>query len=284
MRPQHIKDLLLGALDDNPLLISITELMNLLLRGDTPSSVRNVLFGANLLAIRKKTGGVRPIAVDYVWRRLAAKEACNHIKKTSATLLAPRQLGFGIAGGAEVAVRAARIYVDSMQHGQVFIKIDFKNAFNTLRRDSILEAVAKHFPELLPFAQSTIGEISSLQFGDFVLQSEEGAQQGDPLEPLYFCLAFKKLLESLRCELVLGYLDDVTIGGEATCVLKDFIQLELAARKIGLEINYNKCEIVGHTDDSRSLFASSGINLPETTCRGVIAACSCELSYRLQRL
>lgn len=270
LRPQHLKDLLLGAPDDHPLLISITELVNLQLRGETPSSVRNSLFGAKLLGVWKKTGGLRPIAVGYVWRRLTAKVACSHVKERSSTLLAPRQLGFGIAGGAEAAVRAARRYVDSMEPGQVFIKIDFKNAFNTLRRDTILEAVAKHFPELLPFAESTIGQSSILQFGDFLLQSAEGAQQGDPLGPLYFCLAFKELLESRKCELVLGYLDDVAIGGEAACALDDFIQLEVAAKNIGLELNHNKCEVVGHSDDTRSLFASRGINLPETSAAQVI--------------
>ena len=56
------------------------------------------------------------------------------------------------------------------------MKIDFKNAFNTLRRDSILEAVAKYFPELLAFTQLTLSQASVLQFGDFALQSAEGAQ------------------------------------------------------------------------------------------------------------
>ena len=92
------------------------------------------------MAIRKKNGGIRPIAVGYVWRRLTAKIACSHAREVSVTLLAPRQLGFGIAGGAEAAVHAARRYVENMNQGQVFVKIDFKNAFNTLRRDSILEA------------------------------------------------------------------------------------------------------------------------------------------------
>ena len=196
LRPQHLKDLMLGASDDHPLLVAITDLTNLQLEGHTPSSVRSTLFGATLLAIHKKTGGIRPIAVGYVWRRLTAKVSCCHVKEASATLLAPRQLGFGIAGGAEAAVRAARRYVENMNQGQVFVKIDFKNAFNTLRRDSILEAVAMYFPELLAFAQSTMDQESVLQFGDFVLQSAEGAQQGDPLSPLYFCLAFKELLES----------------------------------------------------------------------------------------
>ena len=118
-----------------------------------------------------------------------------------------------------------------MQQGQLFLKIDFRNAFNTLRRDSILEAVARYFPELLPFTLSTTGHTSNLQFGDYLLHSAEGAQQGDPLGPLYFCLAFKELLESVRSELVLGYLDDVAMGGEAMCLLNDFLNLEAAGRK-----------------------------------------------------
>jgi len=264
LRPQHLKDLLLGAPEDHPLLVAITGLTNLQLEGNTPPHVRSTLFGATLLAIRKKTGGVRPIAVGYVWRRLTAKVACCHVKEASATILAPRQLGFGIKGGAEAAVRAARRYVENMNQEQVFVKIDFKNAFNTLRRDSIIEAIAMYFPELLAFTQSTFGQDSVLQFGEFNLQSAEGAQQGDPLGPFYFCLAFKSLLESLQSELVIGFLDDVAIGGDAECVMKDFIHMETAAKQLGLELNRDKCEIVGPSDDTRSLFASHGIHLPET--------------------
>jgi len=270
LRPQHLKDLLVGSTDDSPLLLAVTGLTNMLLRGDTPTSVRGTLFGANLLAIAKKTGGIRPIAVGYVWRRLAGKVACSHVRAASATLLAPRQLGFGIQGGAEAAVRAARRFVDNMERGQVFLKIDFRNAFNTLRRDSILEAVAKHFPELLTYVASTMGGPSDLQFGNFVLQSQEGAQQGDPLGPLKFCLAFKELLESLRSELVLGYLDDVATGGDAATVLSDFLHLEAAARSLGLEMNRSKCEIVGHTEETRRLFAANNAVLPETSQSSVI--------------
>jgi hypothetical protein len=132
------------------------------------------------------------------------------------------------------------------------------------------EAVNKHLPELLPFAMSTIDHESVLQFGDYVLQSAEGAQQGDPLGPLYFCVTFKKLLESCLSELVLGFLDDVTIGGYAADVLEDFELLEMSAKLIGLEMNHEKCEIVGHSDETRSLFAAHGINLPETSADQVI--------------
>jgi len=73
-----------------------------------------------------------------------------------------------------------------------------------------------------------------------VLQSAEGAQQGDPLGPLYFCLAFKELSESRQSELVLGYLDDVALGDNAACVMNDFIQLEAAAKQLWLKLNRKK--------------------------------------------
>jgi len=75
---------------------------------------------------------------------------------------------------------------------------------------------------------------SDLQFGEFVMLSEEGAEQGDPLGPLYFCLDFKELLESLQSELVLGYLDDVAVGDTADIVLKNFILLESTAARLAL--------------------------------------------------
>lgn len=270
LRPQHLKDLVIGAADDNPLLVAIVDLVNLLLEGKTPLPVRGALFGATLLAIAKKQGGIRPIAVGYVWRRLAAKVACNHVKITCSSLLAPRQLGFGVSGGAEAAVRAARRFLDNMQQDQLFLKIDFRNAFNTLRRDAILEAIEKHFPELLPYATSTISSSSHLQFGEFTLLSEEGAQQGDPLGPLYFCLVFKDLLESLRSELVLGYLDDVAVGDTAAIVLNDFILLEKTAERLGLEVNRSKCEVVGHTVTTRCMFNSQNVTLPESSSSSVV--------------
>ena len=73
----------------NCCMVAVTDLTNLLLEGKTPSYVRGSLFGANLLAIRKNNGGIRPIAVGYVWRRLTAKVACSHAREVSITLLAP---------------------------------------------------------------------------------------------------------------------------------------------------------------------------------------------------
>ena len=96
LRPQHLKDLLIGAKDDHPLLMKITELMNLVIEGLTPCHVLPILFGGSLTAITKKSGGIRPIAVGYLWRRLSGKLVCNHAAARMAALLSPRQLGFAV--------------------------------------------------------------------------------------------------------------------------------------------------------------------------------------------
>ena len=45
---------------------AITDVINLMLAGRAPTSVRAALFGASLTAILKNGGGMRPIAVGYV--------------------------------------------------------------------------------------------------------------------------------------------------------------------------------------------------------------------------
>jgi len=113
---------------------------------------------------------------------LAAEVACSYVNEAMASLLAPRQLGFGIPGDdIEAAVHDTRRYVEHMKPGHVLVKIDFTNAFNTIRRDCILEAIANQLSELLPFVLSTMDNSSDLQFGEYILHSKDGAQQGDPL-------------------------------------------------------------------------------------------------------
>lgn len=263
LRPQHLKDLIAGCSDDASLLISITDFVNAMLQGRAPSSVQPTLFGGALSAFSKKTGGVRPIAVGYVWRRLAGKVACRHATSNYVHLLAPHQLGFGVPGGCEAAVHTARRYTQNLPADQVLVKIDFKNAFNCVRRDTILEAVALHIPELLPFATSAYSVASNLIFGENSLQSEEGIQQGDPLGPLFFCLAIKDLVGSLTTDLKIAYLDDITIGGEASVVADNFLTIESMAKDIGLSLNRGKCEIIGISQSSRSKFFDRGIILTE---------------------
>ena len=120
----------------------------LLLQGKVPDEVRPFFFGASLVALRKKAGGVRPIAVGCTLRRLVAKVASGMVRDLMAHLLSPRQLGYGVRGGAEAAVHATRAFLSKMISGHVVVKLDFQNAFNSIRRDKMLEATRDLAPDI----------------------------------------------------------------------------------------------------------------------------------------
>ena len=62
----------------------------------------------------------------------------------------------------------------------VMLKIDFKNAFNTLRRDAILARVKDVLPDMYHFAYQSYASESNLYFREQMLMSSEGIQQGGP--------------------------------------------------------------------------------------------------------
>ena len=80
------------------LLTAITSFTNRLLKGECPPDVHPLLFGGALTALAKKDGGIRPIAVGSVWRRLAAKCASRWATAHLSSYFRPGQLGVGVKG------------------------------------------------------------------------------------------------------------------------------------------------------------------------------------------
>jgi len=77
----------------------------------------------------------------------------------------------------------------------------------------MLLAVHSRMPELYSFSRSAYKQPSVLFFGQYTVQSQEGVRQGDPIGPLLFCNTIHPVLSSLHFNLIIGYLDDVTLGG-----------------------------------------------------------------------
>ena len=244
LRPQHLLDLV-NCADSGPILISaLTGFVNALLGGGCHTDVGPILFGGRLIALDKKDGGIRPIAIGSTFRRLTAKCASAFAIAKLAPMLAPRQLGVGVPGGCEAAVHATRRFLSSLSSDSVLVKLDFSNAFNCLHRDSMLLAVHKYAPELYKFCHLAYAQSSFLKFGPHILLSEEGVQQGDPLGPLCFCLTIHELLMSLSSKLAIGFLDDCTLGGYLDTVVEDLKLIGNEGARLGLSLNVSKCELV----------------------------------------
>jgi hypothetical protein len=246
MRPQYLKDIISLSAGEagQKALRALTKLCNFLLSGQLPSEICHLLYGASLCALNKKDGGIRPIAIGNCLRRLTSKLACFQSRNIVNSYLSPHQLGVATKLGCEAAIHTTRTFVNNDQNrGKVLLKLDFKNAFNSVERDCILKEVQCHTPLLYPYLYQCYRNPSTLFFGNHLISSSVGAQQGDPCGPMIFSLAIQPIILSLDSQMNIWYLDDGTLADYPEVVLSDFKKVINLSQEIGLELNFNKCEI-----------------------------------------
>ena len=112
----------------------------------------------------------------------------------------------------------------------------------------MLNEVSKRIPELYKFCYLSYSCPSSLKFGEWTIESQEGVQQGDPLGPMLFCLTIHPLLSSLSSILTEGFLDDITLGGSEASVASDVQTIIEGGQELGLRLNFSKCELISLGD------------------------------------
>lgn len=172
---------------------------NKIRKGKICSKLCPIFYGASLIALAKKNGDIRPIVIGLVWRRLASKIAVFSVRESIADSLMPIQNGFGVKGGSEAIVHAVRSFTLA-QHDtpMAIVKFDFRNAFNELFRKLLLSEVKEKAPSLYPMLRQAYSCPSSLFFGEAIIESKRGTQQGDPCAPVAFCLGIMKLTHSIQ--------------------------------------------------------------------------------------
>ena len=140
-------------------------------------------------------------------------------------------------------------YVRQLNDNHVLVKLDFNNAFNSIRRDLVLDSTADKTPELYRFVYASSPCNPILTFDDKQILSREGFQQGDPLSSSGFCDAVHPTLTSLGSTLRLGFIDDFFLSGEVRTVADDVERMIQAAEKTDLTLNESKCEIIASNFD-----------------------------------
>lgn len=246
LKPQHLKDMINEGLgtSSSTLLFTLSKFIRKILEQELPEEIRPIFFGASLCALKKKDGGLRPIAVGCTLRRLVAKIVCSKIVDSLGDYLRPIQLGFGTKCGIESAVHATRRFISfDHKNPKYLLKIDFSNAFNMISRSSLLSEVSNIIPDYFHFIKQSYLEPSLLSFNDRIILSQRGVQQGDPLGPALFSLTLHPIINSLKSDLNLWYLDDGTLCGDKDTVLNDFNFIIKNCERVGLEINFKKCEV-----------------------------------------
>jgi len=152
------------------------------------------MFSATGFAFDKPDGGIRPVACGVALRRLAFRTIVRASTDSLQTALGATQFGVSYPGGAEACKLGLETTLINSQHA--FLWIDSTNAFNTICRLLIKEAVTLFVPEWLNLYAACY-EIKT----KFIIRtetntaagimSEEGVHQGCPLGPALFCLGLR---------------------------------------------------------------------------------------------
>ncbi|XP_029656785.1 uncharacterized protein LOC115230797 [Octopus sinensis] len=123
------------------------------------------------------------------------------------------------------------------------VKLDLRNAFNSVRRDRIMEVCVERAPEISQLVSSRTGKTPHLSLGikSSVLEQESNKA---PLGPLLFALAIDEAVRSILSPFNLWYLDDATIGGSVESITEDLSRLIPSLRNLGLNVNVDKSEIL----------------------------------------
>ena len=133
--------------------------MNLFLSRRGPTEISPWLSGAPLTALKKRNGGVGPIAVGETPGPLISSCAMAHVSKSAAEWLRSIQMGIATPKGCRAVVHGVRRFIEKRNDGSkfVFLSLDLSTAFNVVSHTAFLKGVKEHFPTLLVWVYISMG-------------------------------------------------------------------------------------------------------------------------------
>lgn len=130
----HILYALCGEGSDvaRDLLYAITLVVNLWMRGRCPVSLVEFAASTPLTSLLKLNGGIQPIVVGYIGRRLISKVVMKIVSKDVGRHLNDFQFGVRVSGGAKVILHGANKVLSkrNIDGSLPILMVDFSNSFN----------------------------------------------------------------------------------------------------------------------------------------------------------
>ncbi|KAL0229305.1 hypothetical protein GEMRC1_013924 [Eukaryota sp. GEM-RC1] len=108
------------------------------------------LSASRLVALIKPNKKIRPIAVGEAIYGLFASVVFERISNKAKDFFSPYQYGIKTIDGASVAALSSDVFFNAVENNCIF-NLDFKNAFNSVKRSAICSELEKSFPELGTF-------------------------------------------------------------------------------------------------------------------------------------
>ena len=198
---------------------------------------------------KKQPSSVRPIAIGDIIRRTAGKCLLLRYQKAAAKQLWPHQLGVGAPGDCDVIAMRCREWRSRGGPKRSLVKVDWKNAFNAVRRNRVLDAACRLCPSLYHYAVACYAADCFLQGPGYSIDSEEGVHQGCPASPLFFDLAIHENLvlaaNVAGVELNLWHQDDAKLAGSWEGLEEALRVMVANGAAMGLTMSVPKCEVYG---------------------------------------
>jgi hypothetical protein len=259
IRPDHLRELAMTP--GVHVLPALSSIIGDIINGLVPTDIRPLLFGARLVALFKRNEAgevikaVRPVACGEALRRLAckivAKPAVDYLKPL---FLALGQAGFGVPDGVQSAAIIASLVIqkaiNGLEDGRLtsFLKTDLSNAFNMCSREAFVDAPEiAAVPSLQLLTAAIYGSPTYLFFGDHVIRSEEGTQQGCPFGGILFAVVLLRFMKAhvplrlLTCRIWIA--DDGFLAGEDQTLAEVLAAFREHGPRYGLMLNMSKCTV-----------------------------------------
>ena len=220
--------------------------------GSLPADASGVLCCATLIPLKKANGGIRPIAIGEILRRLIGKTILqNPLCKSQLSKLQPLQAGLGTPHACEMIAMGVQNMIQLLptEGDWAVLQLDLSNAFNSVSRTAVLEGAKALAPNTYNWLRFCYARPVPLYCGDKVLASETGVHQGDPLGPAGFALAIhaeiKAILTSTPTLWGSFYLDDGLLIGRTPLLLAALDKLATFFSSVGLSVNPTKTTLWG---------------------------------------
>ena len=251
----------------------------LLAQGRAPSCVAPVLAGAGLVSLPKPIGGICPIAVGELLRRLTGKCLMSMVRSEASAYFWPAQVPVAVKGGVEKAIHVLRAWTD--RHAGFSRKMLVKDSQGLCQRLQLHQpgsgAERGGQPRSCPGAM-----------GHLVLWAKHSAPiwcprvgvmlwraAMKPSRALAFAAALQPLANELRqsgsLEIAMHFLDDGVLAGDISAVGAALALVQQWTSAIGSRLNLQKCELValGPVDEAsaRASFSATLLCNPDGTGR-----------------